>query len=534
DLLHNLDTKLNKKGVEALYTKIAEDHTDSFADSAAKLMRLGYDASFGAIKIPNPNTKGTAAAVQKEGENPKDHVQFLPMGTHSFSLNDFTPDKETRDPIIAATQKKVDAIQANKSMDPRLKEHETNEAWFDATEKMEKIHKEKMSKDPNNLFIMQQAGIKPGPDQYRQLCLAPMLMVDSTNRIISKPVAKSYSEGLSVGDYWNQMSGARRGNVLKVQEVSNPGILTKNMMNTALGAVVTQHDCGTEQGIHLPVSSQDIFDRTLAQDHTIGGTTYLKNTIVTPQLASTIRAADKNASLLVRSTLKCENGEGVCQQCAGLAPHGEHYSLGTNLGVLATQALGERATQLTLKAFHSGGLAVRGANMVNSFSRVEQLTKLPQDIPDEARLAKKDGIITKIEEDPTGHIIHIDDIAHHIPNDSFGNPLYLPKPGETESTGPGGMRWTGMQVGMKVKAGQMLTYPARTNVNPHTLYEVTGNMNEVQNHIVTELHDIYGREGVRRQNTETMVRAIGDLTRVVDPGGSDAFIKGQFASRSQI
>src|SRR5208283_1773245 len=124
-------------------------------------------------------------------------------------------------------------------------------------------------------------------------------------------------------------------------------------------------------------------------------------------------------------------------------------------------------------------------------------------------LAEKDGVIEKIEEDPTGHIAYIGGVAHHIPNDSFGNPLFKPMPGETEATGPGGAKWMGIQVGMKVKAGQSLTDPTRTGINPHDLYRVTGNMSEVQNQMVTELHDIYGREGVRRQNTEAVVRSLG-------------------------
>jgi len=533
-VMHDLNLRLNKKGVDRLYTQVAKEHTRDFAGTASKLMRLGYDASFGAIRIPNPATQGTAAAVQRDGEDPKNNVQFLPMGTHSLSLADFTPDKATRDPIVAAAQKQVAKIQARKDLTPAEKEHHVVTTWFDATETMQRLHDEKMSANPDNLHIMQQAGVKPSPIQYRQLRLAPMLMLDSTNRVIPQPITKSYSEGLDVSSYWNQMSGARRGSVLKVQEVQEPGYFTKQLMNSTIGMQVTAHDCGTQQGLHMPASSQDIFDRTLAQEHTIGGVTYKKDTIVTPQIAATIRAADKNATLLVRSTLKCEHGDGVCQKCAGLAPSGQPYTLGTNVGVLATQALGERATQLTLKAFHSGGVAERNADMVNNFIRVKQITELPKEIPNAARLASRDGVIEKIEKDATGHSVWIGGVKHYIPNDRFGNPLFKPKPGTSESMGPGGMKWTGLQVGMKVRAGQLLTDPTRTNINPRDLYKATNSMATVQNHVVTELHGIYGAEGVRRQHTETVVRALGDATRVVDSGDSENFVKGQFASRARV
>jgi DNA-directed RNA polymerase subunit beta' len=533
-IMHDLNMRLNKKGVDKLYTQVAKEHTKDFSSAASGLMRLGYDASFGAIRVQNPATKGTAAAVQRDGENPKDNVQFLPMGTHSLSLADFTPDKETRDPIIAAAQKKVDAISARKDLTQAERDHHIVSTWFDATEKMQKMHDEKMDKNPNNLHIMQQAGVKPSPIQYRQLRLAPMLMLDSTNRVIPRPITKSYSEGLDVSSYWDQMSGARRGSVLKVQEVREPGYFTKQLMNSTMGVQVTAHDCGTQQGLHMPISSQDVFDRTLAQDHTIGGVTYKKDTVITPQMASAMKASDKNATVLVRSTMKCEHGDGICQKCAGLAPSGQHYTIGTNIGVLATQALGERATQLTLKAFHSGGVAERNADMVNNFTRVQQLTQIPKEIPNAARLATKDGVIERIEKDPVGYNVWIGGVKHLIPNDTYGNPLFKPKPGTTEATGPGGMKWGGLQVGMKVRAGQLLTDPSRTNVNPRDLYKVTNNMATVQNHVVTELHDIYGAEGVRRQHTETVVRALGDLTRVIDSGDHDTFIKGQFASRAKV
>ena len=534
DLLHDFDLKLDKKGIDKVYSKIAQDHRESFADSASQLMRLGYDASFGAVRVPNPMTQGKAEAVEKEGEKPKEHVQFLPMGVHSLSLNDFTPDTQARDPVVQATNKKVEQIHADSSLSTAEKEQRAVRAWFDATDTIIKAHNEKMAKNPNNLSIMQAAGVKPDPIQYRQLRIAPMLMLDSQNRIIPHPVTKSYAEGLDVASYWSQMSGARRGSVLKVQEVSDPGYFTKQLMNSTLGMQITEHDCGTDNGVHVHVGSQDVFDRTLAQDHTTGGVTYKKNTVVTPQVASAIKSADKNATLLVRSTLKCGNGTGVCQKCVGLGPSGQHFPLGTNVGLLATQTLGERATQLTLKAFHSGGVALRDASMLNDFKRVQDLTLLPREIPDAATLAMKDGTVEKIEKDPLGHNVWIGGVKHLVPNDAVGHPLFKLLPGREDSVGPGGMKWGGVQVGMKVKAGDMLTDPDRTHVNIHDLYRATGDMNQVQNHLVTELHDIYGREGIRRQNVETVVRALSDVTRVVDPGDHETYIKGQFASRAKV
>ena len=533
NVLHNLDLRLNKGGVNAVYTTLAKDHKQDFADSASRLMRLGYDTSFGVVKLQNPHTEGTAFAVQKEGEDPKKHVQFINVGTHSLSLDDFTPDRAVRDKVVEETKRKVQQIQKGRGSEEE-KHHKIVNAWFDATDEIVAKHNAKMNANPNNLHIMQQAGVKPDPTQYRQLRLAPMLVADSTNRVITRPITQSYSEGLDLTSYWTQMSGARKGSVLKVQEVSDPGAFTKKLMNTSMGLKITAPDCGTSNGVHLHVSKQDVFDRTLAQDAVIGGVTYKKGTVVTPQVAAAMRAADKNATVVVRSPLKCEHGEGLCQHCVGLAPNGQHYDVGTNVGIIATQALGERATQLTLKAFHSGGVATRGPSMVNDFIRVQQLTRLTKTIPNAATLASKDGTITKIEKGPTGHTIWVGDSQHFVPNDEHGNPLYKTLPGVESSMGPGEVPWTGVSVGMKVRAGQPLTDPARTRVNPHDLYKATNNIGAVQNHLVTELHDIYGREGVRRQHVETVVRALSDLTKVISPGDNDTYIKGQFASRAKV
>jgi len=525
---------LDKRGTDHVYTELANKHKGDFGASAVKLMNLGYGAAFGVMKVQNPATAGTAFAVEKEGEHPKDHVQFLPFGAHSLGLDDFTPDKTVRDRAVAAAQKKIDKIQSNPSLSKSEKERRVVDTWFDATEKMVKEHTEKERKNPNNLFLMGQAGIKPGPDQYQQLRLAPMLVTDSQNRVIPRPITKSYAEGLDLGSYWTQMSGARRGTVLKVQEVRVPGYFTKRLVNTSMGLVVAGDDCGTHSGISIPVGSKDIYDRVLAKDVAVGGYTFAAGTHLTPDAVSTIRAADKGAQLLVRSPLKCEHEKGLCQKCAGIAPDGDYYKKGTNLGILATQSLGERATQLTLKAFHSGGVATRGPTMVNDIKRVIQLSELPGTIPNAAKLATKSGKVEKIEHDATGAKIWIGGVMHHVPKDTRGQPLWSAVPGERPTLPGTSTAWSPPKVGMAVQAGQVLSDPSRTDINPHDLYKATGRIEAVQNQMVNELHAIYGREGVRRQHVETVVKAMSNLTRVVDAGDSDRIVKGEYQPTSKI
>lgn len=520
---------LDKKGLPALYEKLAKEHTGDFGDAANKLKDLGYDASYGAVRIKHPDHKGPNAIAA--AEDPKKKLQFLPIGTHTLSLKDFEPDKKTRDSIIQQTQRRVDMIKKS-SLPKEQKDQRIVEMWSEATDKMKKKHTRLIDKQEDNLSQMLKAGVKPKWNQYQQMKLAPMLVEDSAGRTIPAPVTRSYAEGLDLAGYWTQMHGARKGSVQKVQEVRDPGYFSKQLINTTMNMQVAGRDCGTARGVAMDVKSKDLYDRELATDVKVKGTTYPKGTLLTPDLVTKIRSSDPNGRVMVRSPIKCEHGDGICQKCAGLSPNGKHYELGTNLGVLSAQSLGERAVQLTLKAFHSGGVAGGGGKTLGQFGRVNQLTQLPKKIPDEAELAKQSGTIQKIEHDKTGTKVWIGGKEHFVPLDRGGR--RLTEPVAALQKVEGGVKWKGLKVGQKVEAGQSLSDPNRTFVNPHQLYRATGKMEKVQNHMVNELHGIFGEEGVRRQHVETVVKAMGNLTRVVDPGDVKDVLKGEYQPTSRL
>ena len=139
---------------------------------------------------------------------------------------------------------------------------------------------------------------------------------------------------------------------MKVQEVREPGTFTKRMIQTTMGLVVAGDDCGTGRGIAMNIGDNNVYDRRLAADVSAKGTKFSAGTLMTPQVVDRLKAADKSTTVVVRSPLKCEHSKGLCKKCAGLRPNGEEYPMGTNLGIIASQALGERSVQLTMKAFH--------------------------------------------------------------------------------------------------------------------------------------------------------------------------------------
>jgi len=534
DVLHNLETRLDRKGLDKLLTHVAKEHSADFGQIVNRLKDLGNGAAFGNITIPPPADGGHNYVFHKSlplAEMKKSVV--VPIQTHSLSLADFATDKKMRNAVLGEAQRKVTEIYDSASIPKADKDRRAIQVWSTADKDMRTQHEESEKKNPSNLFQMYQAGVKPGWDQYKQMVIAPMLLKDSADRTIATPVMRSYSEGLDVGGYWTQMHGARRGAVMKVQEVQEPGYMSKLLMNNMMHMLVNSHDCGTDRGIAMDVSESDVHDRHLAEDFKHGHVHVPAGTMLSPDIIGQIRSAKKDARIIVRSPLKCEESHGLCQKCVGLDATGQHYPVGTNIGVLSAHAVGERAVQLTLKAFHTGGVQEQGGGkLLNSFARFQQLTMLPQKIPNAASLAMGSGKVTKIEKVPTGVNIHINGKAHFVGKDPTGMPLHenLPHQAKMEGFIP----WKAPAVGEHFNAGDHLSDPNRTFVNPHDLYEATGNIEKVQNHMTSEIHDLYKSEGVKRRTVETVIKAMGNLTKVEDPGGHAEVLRGEFRPLSVV
>lgn len=519
DVLEKLESKLDRDGLDKLLTSVAKQHKSDFGIVANKLKDIGNGASFGVVTLEHSNFVGP------DRLDPAKAV-YIPVGTHTLSLKDFDTDRKTRDKILGEYDKKVQAV-GSTSGSKAQKEQRTVELWSEADRAIREEHMRSKGGNPSNLLLMAQAKVKPSYDQYKQMVLAPMLVQDTAGRIIPKPIKHSYSEGLDTGEFWMQMSGARRGSVLKVQQVREPGYLSKLLMASTMDMLVTGDDCGAKNGVSLPVSDEDVHDRYLAKDFNAKDVNVSAGTLLTPSVVAEMRRADKNAQVQVRSALKCEHAKGICQRCLGLNADGQSHPIGENIGVVSAQALGERAVQLTLKEFHTGGAVATGGGkaLVNSFERLKQLTKLPKKLPNSATIAQQAGTIDKIENDPTGAKIWIGGKSHHVSKDSTGSPLWKSLAGST---------WQAPKVGMRVERGDRLTDPTRTIVNPHDLYKATGSMNRVQGYLTDELYNLSKSEGVRRKSVEILVKAMGNLTKVKEGGDYDGVLRGEFHPHSRI
>lgn len=432
----------------------------------------------------------------------------------SIGLKDLGPDKVVRNGIMEKADKKAEIVRSGTG-NRFQKEKALIEVYQKATEDLEKALKPKIERSDNSLYTLVDSGARGKWSQFRQMNIAPMLMKDGTGKTLATPVRKSYAEGLDIGDYWTAMHGARMGTLQRSQGTSEPGRLTKEIVNVVLPELIVSKDCGSKEGVSMSINDDDIHDRYLAKSIKAGSQSISKGTLVTPHLTSKLKKF-KVDKVVVRSPLKCTHGTGMCSKCFGLNEEGTLHTLGTNIGVIAGQSLGEPATQLAMDSFHTGGVAAsRGGGAVDKFTRLNQLLNMPKKLPGSATLAKASGRVQKIEEDKDtkGWNVTIGGETHYAP--SHLNLMYDGK---------------SLKTGTSVKKGKPIT---DGHINPRELLPLT-DIGTVQNYLTDELYDsIYKDERVRKRNIETIVRSLTNLTQIRNPGSSD-FLGGDQALRTEV
>lgn len=421
----------------------------------------------------------------------------------SFGLKDIGAHKSVRDPILKRSDAEATKVKADNRLTPAQKHEKLVTIYTDATKELVDAHRPIFKKEDNNMYRMVSSGARGKMEQFRQMTIAPMLMKDGAGNTLTTPVRKSYSEGLDVGDYWTSLHGARMGTLQRVEGTSEPGRLTKEIVNVVIPNMIVSHDCGTSNGIHMDIHDPDIHDRFLAAQVKLPGDQTIEvGTLIDGHVTSTLQK-HKIRQVVVRSPLKCAHGQGLCSKCFGLNENGDLHEIGTNIGVLAGHALGEPATQLAMDSFHTGGVAAsRGGASVDKFTRLNQLLELPKVLPNAAVLAKASGKVTKVERDmaTNGWNVHVGKETHYL--SAKRTPTYEGQP---------------LVVGVEVKKGDPIS---DGHIDPRE-YLAHTDIHTVQNHLTNELYNsIYKDERVRRRNIETVVRAMTNYTKVTDPGDS--------------
>jgi DNA-directed RNA polymerase subunit beta' len=313
------------------------------------------------------------------------------------------PHPKAKPEILEKTEKEVDEVERmyrRGVMTEEERYRKVIELWTRAQEDVAKATEQ--SFDPfDPIWVMMTSGARGNISQVRQLAGMRGLMADPTGRIIPMPIKGSFNEGLTVLEYFISTHGARKGLADTALRTADSGYLTRRLVDVAQDVIVRQEDCGTQNGIWVHgvdaarAKNEPILDslggRIAAEDIvTKDGEILVRagETLTEPLAEKAIEAGV--GSVKVRSVLSCESREGVCRLCYGrnLAT-GKLVEIGEAVGVIAAQSIGEPGTQLTMRTFHTGGVA--GVDITQGLPRVEELF--------EARVPKGKAVISEIDGD---------------------------------------------------------------------------------------------------------------------------------------
>ena len=384
------------------------------------------------------------------------------------------------------------------------------ETWSETTDKVTDALMAGLER-LNNIYIMAHSGARGSKNQIRQLAGMRGLMANASGKTVEVPVKSNFREGLSVMEYFTSSHGARKGLADTALRTADSGYLTRRLVDVSQDVIVREIDCGTTDTTEIVAIKdgneviEELYDRIVGR--------YTIDAIVNPQTGEVLVEAD--AMILeddadkiiaagiekveIRTVLNCKTTHGVCSKCYGrnLAT-GKEVNIGEAVGIIAAQSIGEPGTQLTMRTFHTGGVA--GGDITQGLPRVEELF--------EARKPKGLAIITEIsgrvEIDETGKRKEV---------------VIVPESGENQVYAiPYGSRIRVKQ-GQMVEAGDPLT---QGSINPHDIVRVQG-IGGVQEYIVKEVQRVYRMQGVdvNDKHIEVIVRQMLSKVKVEDPGDTD-------------
>jgi DNA-directed RNA polymerase subunit beta' len=442
----------------------------------------------------------------------------------TISKNDVVIPPEKQD-ILDKYDKLVGAI-TDQYDDGLITQEERHEAvvekWNAATDEVAEAMIENLD-TLNPIFMMANSGARGSFKQIRQLAGMRGLMANPKGEIIERPIKANFMEGLSVLEYFISTHGARKGLADTALRTADSGYLTRRLVDVAQDVIIREPDCGTEEYIEMTAfkaggdRNDDLVGRIAALPVTTKRGRMLAEQgaeIGRAEFAEIVEASkddhEKGTNVLVpvRSVLKCRAPSGVCQACYGRAmATGALAQIGDAVGIIAAQSIGEPGTQLTMRTFHTGGVA--GADITHGLPRVVELfeARKPKGL---AKIAEQDGVVS-IEETDKALTVLITDEAGEEHRHAFPRRTRL-----------------FVAANEKITAGRQLN---EGSVYPHELLAIRGRT-ETEQYLVKEVQEVYKSQGVdiNDKHIELIVRQMLKKVRVDQKGDTD-YLPGQFVDR---
>ncbi len=363
----------------------------------------------------------------------------------------------------------------------------------------------------NPIFMMQDSGARGNASNFTQLAGMRGLMANPSGRIIELPIRSSFREGLTVLEYFISTHGARKGLADTALKTADSGYLTRRLVDVAQDVIVREDDCGTDRGLEVSAIAEGNEEIESLYDRLVGRTAHEKvthpetgevfvekgNVISEDQAKSITDAGVKN--VIIRSVFRCETPHGVCKKCYGrnLAT-GSEVEVGEAVGIIAAQSIGEPGTQLTMRTFHTGGVA--GDDITQGLPRIQELFEA-RNPKGQATISEISGTITNITEQKDKREITVQGAIETLSYSVLLNSRLKVKEGD------------------QIEAGQVLT---EGSIDPKELLRVAG-MEGVQEYLLREVQKVYRMQGVEigDKHVEVMVRQMMKKVRVVDAADTE-------------
>jgi len=401
------------------------------------------------------------------------------------------------------------------------------EIWTNATAEVADAMEKNFTANPSNpVWMMVYSGARGNMMQIRQIAGMRGLVANPKGEIIPRPIKSNFREGLSVLEYFISTHGARKGLADTALRTADSGYLTRRLCDVAQDVIIREEDCGTDRGLTLKIAATNsagelvrddhvetsMFGRNLADDVVVDGKTILTAGTDLGDKNIDILVAAGVADVKVRSVLTCDSKVGQCAMCYGRSmAAGKIVDVGEAVGIIAAQSIGEPGTQLTMRTFHTGGVA--GDDITHGLPRIVELfeARTPKGV---APIAETAGVVSFLEDAKGKKII--------VTPEDGSEPVAYPITRRQKLK---------VEDGQKVSVGQQLVVGA---IDPKQVLRILG-PRQTQIHLVNEIQEVYRSQGVsiHDKHIEIIVRQMLKRITVLEPGDTD-LLPGELVERGRF
>jgi len=511
--------------------------------------------------------------------------RYATQSGSTLSVSDITVPPEKKQYIEEALEEVVNIEKAYKR--GKLTDAEQNtriiDVWQSTTNKVGQAVRHHLDKAGNLSTMAQSGATKGGFSPISQMAGMRGLVADPSGRIIPMPIRSNFREGLSALEYFISTHGTRKGLADTALRTAEAGYLTRRLVDVAQDIIINNEECGTEEGIWVhqadDIAGQPYGDRLIGRllakrlvHPETGEIIAERNELITKDIIQALMQAGIQ-DVYVRSPLTCELVHGICARCYGTdLGRGEMVMLGSAVGIVAAQSIGEPGTQLTLRTFHTGGVAA-GSDITTGLPRVEELFEARRAPKDEAVVSEIEGVVSILqsEKNPDQRTAHVENSVmvsdtYEIPDDyeikvsdedELKANAVIASHDETNISvsNAGRVRIEGRRVivsyedkqsqdyeipstarviakdGQTVEAGQPLT---EGSMNPHTILKIKGR-DATELYLLKEIQQVYRTQGqnINDKHFEVIIRKMLAKVQITAPGDT-AYLPGDLVDRLEI